>query len=186
MPPRYAYWTILAGGLPTAFRAADREELLPTFHRLREKHPDAEMKYFQHGKLWGSREEAQQALRERRDRGNRPPTGSRAERRAMPAGPETSGADRSGVRGKAWRPGGEHRDPRQPFKDAQKEKNQERRRERWKRKQSDERTPVRTDEPRASKPAAATGTPGKRPWRPHPPGTPAWKGRPPGPAGRRR
>ena len=30
MPPRYAYWTIIAGGLPTAFRAAEREELLPT------------------------------------------------------------------------------------------------------------------------------------------------------------
>ena len=27
MPPRYAYWTIIAGGLPTAFRAAEREEL---------------------------------------------------------------------------------------------------------------------------------------------------------------
>ena len=39
MPPRYAYWTIIAGGLPTAFRAADREELLPTFQRIKEKHP---------------------------------------------------------------------------------------------------------------------------------------------------
>ena len=49
MPPRYAYWTIMAGGLPTAFRAAEREELLPTFNRLKEKHPDAEMKYFARG-----------------------------------------------------------------------------------------------------------------------------------------
>ena len=46
MPPRYAYWTIIAGGLPTAFRAAVREELLPTFRRIKEKHPDAQMKYF--------------------------------------------------------------------------------------------------------------------------------------------
>ena len=59
MPPRYAYWTILAGGLPTAFRAAEREELLPTFKRIQEKHPDAEMKYFARGKLWESREAAQ-------------------------------------------------------------------------------------------------------------------------------
>ena len=44
MPPRFAYWTILAGGLPTAFRAAEREELLPTFKRIQEKHPDAVMK----------------------------------------------------------------------------------------------------------------------------------------------
>ena len=43
MPPRYSYWTILAGGLPTSFRAADREDLLPTLRRLQERHPDAEM-----------------------------------------------------------------------------------------------------------------------------------------------
>src|SRR5215207_9786683 len=58
MPPRYSYWTILAGGLPTAFRAAEREELMPTFQRLREKHPDAEMKWFARGKLWDSPEAA--------------------------------------------------------------------------------------------------------------------------------
>ena len=34
MPPRFAYWTILVGGLPTAFRAAEREEIEPTFKRL--------------------------------------------------------------------------------------------------------------------------------------------------------
>ena len=58
MPPRFAYWTILAGGLPTAFRAAERDDLMPTFQRLREKHPDAEMKWFARGKLWNSPEEA--------------------------------------------------------------------------------------------------------------------------------
>src|SRR6188508_2794604 len=96
MPPRFVYWTILAGGLPTAFRAAEREELLPTFKRILEKHPDAEMKYFARGKLWSSPEEA------RADLETRPP--------------------RDG-RGKAWRPGGEHRDPRQKFKDAKKDRN---------------------------------------------------------------
>ena len=58
MPPRFAYWTILAGGLPTAFRAAEREELLPTFRRLQQKHPDAEMRWFARGKLWASPAEA--------------------------------------------------------------------------------------------------------------------------------
>ncbi len=29
MPPRFAYWTILIENTPTAFRARDREELLP-------------------------------------------------------------------------------------------------------------------------------------------------------------
>src|SRR5438477_151006 len=47
-----------AGGLPTAFRAAEREDLLPTFQRIKQKHPDAEMKWFARGKLWQSPEEA--------------------------------------------------------------------------------------------------------------------------------
>src|ERR1044072_2056950 len=69
MPPRYAYWTIIAGGLPTAFRAADRDELMPTFQRIKEKHPDAVMKWFARGKLWESQEAARAAER----RGGAPP-----------------------------------------------------------------------------------------------------------------
>jgi hypothetical protein len=84
MPPRYAYWTILAGGLPTAFRAAERAELLPTFNRIRDKHSDAQMKWFARGKLWESPEAAQEDLQRVRTRRHRD-----------------------------WRPGGEHRDPRQ-------------------------------------------------------------------------
>jgi hypothetical protein len=99
MPPRYAYWTILAGGLPTAFRAADRDELLPTFQRLREKHPDAEMKWFARGKLWDSPEAAR---------------------------PRNQHAPRE-QRGRDWRPGGEHRDPRQARSDARRARNEERR-----------------------------------------------------------
>jgi hypothetical protein len=105
MPPRYSYWTILAGGLPTAFRATEREELLPTFRRLKDKHPDAEMKWFARGRLWDSPEAAQSDLeraRERRDRD--------------------------------WRPGGEHRDPRQKFKDAKQARNLSRRKTKFDRK----------------------------------------------------
>src|SRR6186713_1034567 len=116
MPPRYAYWTILAGGLPTAFRAVDRDELMPTFQRLREKHPDAEMKWFARGKLWNSPEEARGA---RDDRG--------------PA--RNRGAGEEAGRGRDWRPGGSHRDPRQPFIDAKKARNQDRRKERFERRQ---------------------------------------------------
>jgi hypothetical protein len=87
MPPRYSYWTILAGGLPTAFRAAERADLLPTFNRIREKHPDAEMKWFARGRLWISPAEAQADLERARVR-----------------------------RDRDWRPGGEHRDPRQRVK----------------------------------------------------------------------
>jgi hypothetical protein len=116
MPPRFAYWTILAGGLPTAFRTVTREELLPVLNQLKRKHPDAVMRWFARGELWDSPETAQAAKDEaarQRDAG---------------------GSDRPD-RGKTWRPGGEHLDPRQRFKDAKKAENQQRRRERWERKE---------------------------------------------------
>ena len=62
MPPRFAYWTIIFGGQPTAFRSATRDELLPTFKRIQSKHPDAQLRYFARGKLWYSDEEAHAAL----------------------------------------------------------------------------------------------------------------------------
>lgn len=64
MPPRHIYWTIIVDDQPTAFRAAAQEELLPTFNRLKEKHPSAVMRWFERGKLWESREEAREKLRE--------------------------------------------------------------------------------------------------------------------------
>ena len=116
MPPRYAYWTIIAGGLPTAFRMTEREELLPTFKRIKQRHPDAEMKYFARGRLWGSSEEA------------------RAEAGRLRAEADARRGMRAPSRGRAWRPGGEHQDPRQKFKDAKKVRNQDRRQERFDRK----------------------------------------------------
>lgn len=123
MPPRYAYWTILAGGLPTAFRAALKEDLLPTFQRIRQKHPDAELRYFARGKLWSSPEEARGASQAR----HRDDSGTRR--------PETP-------RDRSWRPGGEHRDPRQKFRDEKRARNQDRRQRRFDAKQ--ERPPHRT------------------------------------------
>ena len=64
MPPRYTYWTILVDDLPTAFRSARREELRPTFERLRAKHPNAVMRWFARGRLWNSPEEAEAPLAE--------------------------------------------------------------------------------------------------------------------------
>ena len=61
MPPRHAYWTILVDEQPTAFRAHEAEELLPTFNRLKEKHASAVMKWFERGRLWESREAAREA-----------------------------------------------------------------------------------------------------------------------------
>ena len=112
MPPRYTYWTIIAGGLPTAFRMAEREEILPTFKRILERHPDAELKYFARGRLWESQEEAKRAAEERRE-----------------------GRIDQPRRGPAWRPGGSHSDPRQPFRDAKKARNLRWRKERFERRQ---------------------------------------------------
>src|SRR5438552_92728 len=92
MPPRFAYWTILIDGKPTAFRAREKEELLPTFNQLRRKSQDVVLKWFARGRLWASQEEA---FAEQR----KPKAPSAAE-----------------PRGKGWRPGGQHRDPRDRFK----------------------------------------------------------------------
>src|SRR4051812_12032270 len=90
VPPRYAYWTILIDQKPTAFRAREREELLPTFHQLKRKNSDVIMKWFARGRLWDSPAEARDAQR-------------------APKRPRED-------RGRDWRPGGNHRDPRERFK----------------------------------------------------------------------
>ena len=113
MPPRYSYWTIIAGGLPTAFRAAEKEELQPTFTRIKHKHPDAEMKWFARGKLWDSPESARSANRRSEESSSRPSTAPR---------------------GRDWRPGGEHRDPRQKYRDAKTARNVEQRKRKFQRK----------------------------------------------------
>jgi len=69
VPPRYVYWTIIVDGQPTAFRSGSLEDIMPTFNRLKEKQPTAELKWFQHGKLWPSRHDAQDFMRARGDRG---------------------------------------------------------------------------------------------------------------------
>jgi hypothetical protein len=138
MPPRFAYWTIIFGNQPTSFRAATREELLPTFKQIQARHPDALLKYFARGKLWGSDEEARAALLRERFQRSRPPgpskqpgpdRGPRARKPWRPdgdaprrpsrpdGGPRktTTGAG-GGRRGSDWRPGGEHKDPRSRFK----------------------------------------------------------------------
>jgi hypothetical protein len=142
MPPRYAYWTILVDEQPTAFRAALQEDLMPTFKRLREKHPSARLVWFQNGKVWNSRLDAREAMRERGERGRagderqrgfrRPRTSSRDSAGSLEWKPkgklewrprsETPRPQPAEKRDKRWRPGGEHRDPRQKYKDAKKAK----------------------------------------------------------------
>jgi len=38
--------------VPTAFRAVDAGELLPTLRQLQRRHPDSVMKWFERGRLW--------------------------------------------------------------------------------------------------------------------------------------
>ncbi|MEO8678890.1 MAG: hypothetical protein ABI665_07580, partial [Vicinamibacterales bacterium] len=71
MPPRYAYWTILIGDEPTAFRAGALEDIMPTFNRLKEKQPTAVLKWFQNGQLWASRIDAREAMAYRGEKGKR-------------------------------------------------------------------------------------------------------------------
>jgi len=90
MPPRFAYWTILIDDAPTAFRAREAADLLPTLHQLKRTNANVVMKWFSGGRLWPSPEAARDARR-------RP----RAATPNRPAG---------------WRPGGAHRDRRDRFR----------------------------------------------------------------------
>jgi hypothetical protein len=96
MPPRFTYWTILLDGKSTAFRAHTPDELLPTLRQLQVRHPEAAMLWFARGRLWSSPEEERAAAQARRA----------SRERRLPD----------------WRPGGEHRDPRERFEISRDEK----------------------------------------------------------------
>jgi hypothetical protein len=91
MPARHTYWVIVAGPHATAFRARERDDLIPTLRQLQRTQPDASLRWFERGRLWQSPAEARDALKARRLTG--PPS-----------------------RGRAWRPGGTHADPRAKYK----------------------------------------------------------------------
>jgi hypothetical protein len=141
MPPRFAYWTIILEGKPTAFRAQQREELIPTFKQLHAKHPDAVMKWFSRGRLWESPEEAQAAVR----------GGGPTERRK----PD-------------WRPGGEHRDPRARF-DIPRDEKRRRFAERLRR-ETRERPTSPPEEQRDRATRRDEGQFSRPEWKPRPPG----------------
>ena len=94
MPPRHHYWTIILEGKPTAFRAHLQEELIPTLRQLQARHPDAVLKWFARGRLWDSQEQERDEAIARR-----------SNKRTTPE-----------PRPRDWRPGGEHKDPRDRFK----------------------------------------------------------------------
>jgi hypothetical protein len=88
MAKRFCCWLIVSGGQPTAFRSRDAESLLPTLRQLQRTQPDSMLKWFDRGRLWTSPSEAEAALRARR------------------TGPS---------RGRDWRPGGSHVDPKAKY-----------------------------------------------------------------------
>ena len=113
LPPS-ARWTILIDKTPTAFRAREKEELLPTFQQLRRTNKDVVMKWFARGRLWESREEERDSWQRRKT-----PVGVTPERHGAKASASGGGAPRDeekDKRGRDWRPGGQHKDPRDRFK----------------------------------------------------------------------
>jgi hypothetical protein len=79
------------GATPTAFRAREREDLVPTLVQLQRTQSNVSLKWFERNRIWTSPGEAREALLALRQR-------------KRPRDPRP-----------AWRPGGEHRDPRQRF-----------------------------------------------------------------------
>ena len=86
---RGTFWVILSGNTPTSFRSSDRETLLPTLKQLQRTQPNVTLQWFERNRLWVGPEEARAAM-----------LAQRKERR--PHGP-------------AWRPGGNHEDPRAKY-----------------------------------------------------------------------
>lgn len=124
MPPRYAYWTIIVDDQPTAFRASAQEDLMPTLKRLQAKNATAKMMWWQNGKLWSSRHEAQDAMHMRGEMGRRGDSrqsgGGFRDRDRKPFGdrerkPFRDRAD--GAKRSAWTPRGEPSTP-PPAQDA--------------------------------------------------------------------
>lgn len=111
MPPRHAYWTIIFGNQPTAFRSATADELLPTLRQIQSKHPDAVLMWFARGRLWRSPEEAREALLRQRARPRfqtgRPPASDRSRLRT------DRPPDRDRKPG-GWRPADHHSGDRRP------------------------------------------------------------------------
>jgi hypothetical protein len=114
-PRQQGLWIILDGATPTAFRGRDRDALVPTFVQLRRTQPGVSLKWFERGRLWESPDEAKADLKARRER-------------------KVSKSPRP-----VWRPGGQHRDPRQRF-----ELSRDQKRERFKTRQ---RRPPQTGRP---------------------------------------
>jgi hypothetical protein len=93
---QHAFWIIVDGTTPTSFRSRQREDLLPTLTQLQRTQPQVSLMWFERGRLWPSPTEAREALG--------------VQRKTRPG------------RGRDWRPGGEHADPRAKYMKTRDEK----------------------------------------------------------------
>ena len=178
MPPRFAYWTLLIDDKPTAFRARDRQDLVPTMVQLQRTNQNVVMKWFAQGRLWESPEAQRESWLRKKAKV--------AERR-----------------GRDWRPGGDHRDPRARFdRERQRKSPREDRADRPPREsrpwhdrppRGDSRLPARSSQGGSAsgggwqnKPAGGAPQRRDRPWKDRPPRGPkhsgggGWHGKPAG------
>ena len=151
MPPRFAYWTILIDNSPTAFRAGEADELLPTLAQLKRTNQNVVLKWFARGRLWDSRQEERDDFQRRK-------------------------AIRSERRPKDWRPGGDHKDPRARF-DKKKRRDPARP---WQTKPIQGGKPWQKKPVEGAKPWRQKPIQGAKPWRRKPfQGAKPWEGKPP-------
>jgi hypothetical protein len=165
MPPRFAYWTILIDNTPTAFRARDRDELLPTLTQLKRTNERVELKWFAQGRLWESPEAQRESWRKPK--------------------PAVERRDRD------WRPGGAHKDPRARFDKAARRRTGREERTNWNAPKSsppDRERERPSPHPRGDQPwkNRPPRPPSQRVdhkgggWKSRPPRQGGWKNRPPG------
>ena len=98
MAKSHSFWVIIDGAVPTAFRGKNREDLLPTLTQLKRTQPKVVLMWFERGRVWESPIAARAALEARRSN------------------------PRPRDRKPAWRPGGDHRDPRAKYQISRDEK----------------------------------------------------------------
>lgn len=162
MAKLFRCWVIVDGTVPTSFRAREQADLLPTLRQLQRTQPGVELKWFERGQLWTSPEAAKAALLERRRSPN--------------------------ARGRDWRPGGQHKDPRAKY-DIPRDQKRARFKKRLVASKTRDSGPPATPRPTGSPPHGSKA--GGRPFKPQThasgkdPATPRWKradsrsGRPP-------
>lgn len=161
MAKYFQYWVIVTDAVPTAFRSRRVEDLMPTLKQLQRTQPNVSLKWFERGRFWDSPEAARDA---------------QAARRRL-----------ASDRGRSWRPGGSHEDPRARY-----DVPRDVRRARFKERLKTERRPLPEESGQFGQRDRREGEPGRREgrpdnrWRPagKPPGRPH-SGRPEGERGPR-